>query len=458
MTIGSCRTTLFVSTRLCNKVKIKSDSSQISMAECKGYHATRIYRNHLNQEIRLNIDEDVFDKYYRSEMTVQKNITAFSCKDGEVSTVSGISDGKLWSHNNTASLDLERVAFSLILEEISIKATESEATDDLGREIPYKCVEVGKCIIRNIPYFLIKENKYPCFIGKMVESNFIQAEGEGDWRSAELQMQVKVVNKQTKTCKGLEYKATQYPGLFVLNLNDSKEHPDMPMIEDIDNNDQLYALMSLDYKYLVLGDRITKSTRENTEKFCKISNGLIKTGQMSTFHENRMERVQGDLLIQEECLPVLLEVREYEVRQEGCYTDALPAYLRNEPVYIRGMHHLVTTEPGFNQINCNAKFLPSYVDIENAYVIQSSPGITIKRLEQVVHPSSQEDSDDVREATDAPSVPYDKKDMETFSQINKLERIKNRGFDHARTKILVRAVMHAVSRTLTTALPLISAT
>ncbi len=73
MTIGSCRTTLFVSTRLCNKVKIKSDSSQISMAECKGYHATRIYRNHLNQEIRLNIDEDVFDKYYQSEMTVQKN-------------------------------------------------------------------------------------------------------------------------------------------------------------------------------------------------------------------------------------------------------------------------------------------------------------------------------------------------------------------------------------------------
>jgi len=32
---------------------------------------------------------------------------------------------------------------------------------------------------------------------------------------------------------------------------------------------------------------------------------------------------------------------------------------------------------------------------------------------------------DVREATDAPSVPYDKKDMETFSQINNLERIKN---------------------------------
>ena len=301
MTIGSCRTTRFVSTRLCSKVKIKSDFSQISMAECKGYHATRVYRNHLNQEIRLNIDEDVIDKYYQSEMTVQKNITDFSCEDGEVTTVSGTSDGKLWSYNNTASLDLEWVTFSLTLKEITIKATEREATDALGRELPYRCIEVGECVIKNIPYFLTQENKYPCFLGQKVQSNFTQEKGEEDWRSAELQMQVKAVDKQTKTCKGLEYKATQYPGLFVLNLNDSKEHPNMPMIDDIDNNDQLYALMSQDYNYFVLGERITKSTSENAEKFCKISNGLIKTGQMSTFHENRMERVQGDLLIQEEC-------------------------------------------------------------------------------------------------------------------------------------------------------------
>jgi len=111
-----------------------------------------------------------------------------------VSTVSGISDGKLWSHNNTASLDLERVAFSLILEEISIKATESEATDDLGREIPYECIEVGKCIIRNIPYFLIKENKYPCFIGKMVESIlFKQKEKEiGGVRSSRCKLRLSI--------------------------------------------------------------------------------------------------------------------------------------------------------------------------------------------------------------------------------------------------------------------------
>ena len=65
--INSCRKTRILSTNLCGEVELESDFSQLSIAECKGYHATRAYRNHLNQEIHIDIDMKTIDEYYQLE-------------------------------------------------------------------------------------------------------------------------------------------------------------------------------------------------------------------------------------------------------------------------------------------------------------------------------------------------------------------------------------------------------
>ena len=55
-----------------------------------------------------------------------------------------------------------------------------------------------------------------------------------------------------------------------------------------------------------------------------------------------LARIQTEvMLVEETCTAVLLQVREFEVRNETCYADSLPVYLKNKPMYLTGKHHIV---------------------------------------------------------------------------------------------------------------------
>ena len=87
-----------------------------------------------------------------------------------------------------------------------------------------------------------------------------------------------------------------------------------------------------------------------------------------------LTRIQTEVvLVEGTCTAVLLQVREFEVRNETCYADSLPVYLKNKPMYLTGKHDLVVKNRGVNQIDCNKKFLPMHIDINNKYLFQASP-------------------------------------------------------------------------------------
>ena len=400
-----------------------------TIKKCKNILKTgTIIRKDTKEHIQVPLEQEYRYQYYIMNGTIIPGVTDHTCsKIVDNLIITGEGTDKLVMYQKEDHLKM--ISIQINLTSVEITVTEGLVQDNTGQIFSPSCISKGECIIQGHPYILNKTIKYPCNLARIqTEVEFTLVPGAAAKYVSQHSRTILEISNKTRYCEngpGI-YLETQYKQVVAQLVTPGGEHSDQDLIEPRYVNSTVYHEMREDYKHYLLKKNLEAQVRNLAGKTCSILNTMDIQSQVSVYHGDSRMRIQGDMLVEETCTAVLLEVREFEVRNEACYADSLPVYLRNKPMYLTGKHHLVVKNPGVNQIDCNKKFLPIYSDINNRYVIQATPGISIKKLDDkfhrgYLHPEKPEES---KTSTGASSIHYDKSDLKTYNTIVNLKRVQ----------------------------------
>ena len=129
----------------------------------------------------------------------------------------------------------------------------------------------------------------------------------------------------------------------------------------------------LSYRFeVLLKDRL----RHVAGNLCRVSQHSLGRAELSPFHKNSLLRVKGEVLQELACKPVQAEIRLGESRSTRCYTDAIPAWLNNEPVLIAAQTRLVIGHDDSQTVKCDAAYTPVFQTTDGS-LVQASPEIKV---------------------------------------------------------------------------------
>ena len=110
------------------------------------------------------------------------------------------------------------------------------------------------------------------------------------------------------------------------------------------------------------------------QKLCSLNqHGLIQT-EISPFHKNSLLRIMGDIVQELECTPVKLQVRLGERRNGNCNSNALPAWLQTEPVWVSSLNHLIVDVTALDAVPCTSIYVPIF-SMNNGKLVHAVPEI-----------------------------------------------------------------------------------
>ena len=112
------------------------------------------------------------------------------------------------------------------------------------------------------------------------------------------------------------------------------------------------------------------------QKLCNLNQNGFASMEISPFHANSLIKILGDLVQEIQCDPVKLDVRIGEKRSENCYTNSLPVWQSNEPVFVSSMTHLVTDVTTLDHVACDSMFLPLFATNEGK-IVRANPVVEI---------------------------------------------------------------------------------
>jgi len=109
---------------------------------------------------------------------------------------------------------------------------------------------------------------------------------------------------------------------------------------------------------------------------CKLSQHTFGAAELSPFHKHALLRVKGELLQELTCKEVRAEVRIGEERSDRCYSDAIPAWLDNQPVLIAARTRLVLSHDESQTVRCDAMYSPVF-RTDDGTLVQAAPVVKV---------------------------------------------------------------------------------
>ena len=166
------------------------------------------------------------------------------------------------------------------------------------------------------------------------------------------------------------------------------------------------------------------------EKLCSMNRHKLNQVELSPFHKDSLLRIVGDLVQELVCTPVQLRVKLGEQRSELCYTEALPAWLKTEPVWVSSLNHLVVDVTELDAVPCTSVYVPIFSMTDGA-LVHATPKVT-----EVNIPLTHLDEGYMHMLTDVPVVheQYNKDLIYTSDEIKKFNNLIH--FESTKSKVV----------------------
>lgn len=276
----------------------------------------------------------------------------------------------IWINQEQHKSVVELLSVELLIEEIDISIEGRKATD-LDREIPLPeaCVSENRCLVGTTSYVLRpRPDQCPLFVVRKLPMEHIQVDTDAGRKPA-------IINRAHK--------------LFFM-LGEQEAVPDCPTSTNMYHTEYPNILLAFGANpgrpQKTIGGSVTASlvdpelelkivaeflayeqeTRVNDEveaisrELCHRMRTTLLEQELSPFHQDALLRVRGDVVQEIFCTAVDVELRMGEKRGASCYAKAIPAYLRDEPVWVTAGERLVVSQHEAGEVPCGQQPPPVF--------------------------------------------------------------------------------------------------
>ena len=342
-------------------------------------------------------------------------------------------------HGEEVSSIVEMVATKVMAKQISVEITGNQMLDlDSNTRIPSGCMHDKYCQVGTTAYVIIQPDKNcPLSVVQHMTVEYVTIRENGAKLNAMVSHEHKALftmGEQEAAPEGCQpvftMFSTEYPNLKVVSrglsiADTSNIHKHLPAdIMDL----ELEIKITASYNSFQAERSLMQHLQGMSAKICRMNTHNLGNTELSPFHTNALVRQRGDIISELLCKPVLAHVRMGENRNRKCYSDSLPAWVGNTPVWIQAVTHLVLDEEDAEEINCNSTFLPVFL-MKSDRLILAGPevqyaNITLHHLEDsYLH---LEDKKIVEHENFGEDFLYTHQEMEAYNTLIHHQRVKAR--------------------------------
>ena len=352
----------------------------ISPEECERAVKRLVYVKEDGNSLQIDLNRSYSYKYVEhGKLTVSVNNVA--CKGSKI-----LIHGE--EHSSIVSLVTAEITFKTVRLEVNLSL---QQIVDLDSNVPLSraCLRDTACIDGTSAYAIEQvKNECDLHVIRKLDMVRVQVQTEQGMRKALVSHEHKIfleIKGQEAAGKGCEplyaVQTTNYPELKIITA-ESAAVP-MPSISAhltaTDVNIDLEIRSSEEYLAYRFETLIQNQIAKMGEKLCNLNSHGITRVEMSPFHQNSLLRVLGDVIQELTCAPVRVQVRIGEKRDEKCYSEALPVWLNNQPVWISALNHLVIEVSELEAMPCESIYSPLFAT-DNNTIVHANPTVSVVDL------------------------------------------------------------------------------
>ena len=295
----------------------------------------------------------------------------------------------VWINNEQHKSVVELLSVEISIEEIEISIEGRKATDlDKEIQLPEACVSENRCLVGTTSYVLRpRTDTCPLFVVRKLPMEHIKVDTVSGRKPAIINRAHKLFFMLGKQAVGPECPMaatmyhTEYPNIFLVFGGD----PNRP--QKTVGSAVTASIIDPELELRVVAEFLAweQESRVNDEielisrALCHRMKTTLLEQELSPFHHDALLRVRGDVLQEIFCTPVDAEIRMGEKRGTSCYTKAIPAYLRDEAVWITAGERLVVSQHEAGEVPCG-QHPPPVFRTSNGNLIVADPEVKAIQL------------------------------------------------------------------------------